>query len=243
MKKVFSVFFAATLLLVTASCGDRLLKGEGKKSVDVRQLPAFDALDISISSDVVINVNEGVAQKVELSGYENVMKHVKTEVKGGVLHVEFDLDDTWTVDGDDIKVTITVPSLRLLSMSGAHEAELHGDIRGAEFQLDLSGATGVTIDNINVDKFEADLSGVAGLEVKGGSVKHASYDISGGGKIEAYPLQTEETELSFSGGADGEVSASKKLDVSISGAGSVKYKGDPVIEKHISGVGSVSKAE
>lgn len=243
MKKLILLFAVAGVILFSDSCGVNVLKGEGNKGTVARSVPAFNAVDVSVSSDVKITVAEGAVPRVELVGYENIMKHVKTEVKNGVLEISFDLDDTWQIDDEDMKVVVTVPSLSSLSLSGSPDAEIYGILKGAEFKLDVSGASSVMIDNINTDKLLVDMSGASELKVKGGAVKLASYDISGAGKIEAYPLQTEETDASFSGAAEGEVSVSKKLDAGISGAGSIKYKGTPEIVKHISGVGSVSPAE
>jgi len=233
--------FCALLLL--SSCGMNVLRGEGKKIVEPRTVPSFDALDISVSTDVKVTMSEGAAPGVELSGYANIIKHLKTEVKGTTLHVSFDLDDTWTVNDDDLAINITLPTLKALTLAGAPDAVIHGNLKGSEFKLDVSGASNIVIDNLNVDNFMADMSGKSDLEIKGGVVKTASYEVSGIGKIEAYALQTEETNASISGAAEGEVNASKKLDASISGAGSITYKGRPEVTKHVSGAGSVSAAD
>jgi hypothetical protein len=241
MKKILAGILVAGSILICSSCGMNVLRGEGKKTTLSPAVNTFDAVDVTISSKIKITVAEGSAQLIELSGYENILKHIKTEVKKNTLYITFDLDDTWTVNEDDMEIRISVPALRSLSMSGAPDAEIHGNIKGSEFRLDVSGASEVTIDNINVDKLVADLSGASELVIKGGVVKDANYDISGAGKIEAFPLQTIETSASISGAAKSEVSVSGKLEASISGAGSVKYKGKPEVIEHISGVGSVEE--
>lgn len=243
MKKLILLFAVAGVLLFSDSCGVNVLKGEGKKGTVSRSVGTFNAIDVAISSDVKVTVADGAIPRVELVGYENVMKHIKTEVKDGILHITFDLDDTWQIDDEDVEVVVTVPSLSAFSLSGSPDAEIYGNLKGAEFKLDVSGASSVMIDNINTEKLLVDMSGASELNIKGGVVKIANYDISGAGKIEAFPLQTEETNASFSGAAEGEVSVSKKLDAGISGAGSIKYKGTPEVVKHISGVGSVTPEE
>lgn len=242
MKRfIYSLSFAALVALVIASCGAHVIHGKGKKSTEIPSVAAFNAVDVNVVSDVNITVTEGSAYGVELSGYENILKHIKTEVKDGTLSITYDLDDTWNIDDEDTKIRISVPSLTALSLSGAPDVDVMGSIKGDAFKLDISGAGDVTIDNINTNKLDADLSGVAALKVKGGMVKMANYDISGAGKIEAFALQTEETTTSISGAGKSEVWASGKLTADISGAGSVKYKGSPQVEKSVSGVGSVSQ--
>lgn len=242
MKLYFSRLLIVVFLLSLSSCGMNVLRGEGEIVTEMPSVSEFDAVDISISSDINITVAEGGGHGLELKGYANIIKHIKTEVKNNVLYIAYDLDDTWTVNEEDTKVRISVPSLKSLSLSGAPDAHLQGNIKGEEFRLDVSGASDVVIDNINVNVFEVYMSGASELEVKGGIVKYAKYDINGAGDVEAYPLQTEETVASISGVAKSEVTASVKLDAKISGAGSVKYKGQPTVIKHISGAGSVSPA-
>jgi hypothetical protein len=243
MKHLLSRLLVVVFLFSLSSCGMNVLRGEGEIITEMPSVSEFDAVDVTISSDINISVVEGGGNGLELKGYANIIKHIKTEVKDKVLYIEYDLDDTWTVNEEDMKVRISVPSLKSLSLSGAPDAHIQGNIKGEEFRLDISGASEVIIDNINVNKFEVDMSGASELDVKGGIVKHAAYDINGAGKVEAYPLQTEETTASISGVGEGEVTASSKLDATISGAGSVKYKGQPKVTERISGAGSVSPAK
>jgi Putative auto-transporter adhesin, head GIN domain len=224
-----------------SSCKQRVLKGEGAKGDDVRSVAAFKAVDVEVTLKANITVQEGAQTSVKLSGYQNVIKHIKTEVKDNTLYIVFDMDDMWTIDGDDVTAEITVPSLEGLSLSGAPDAMLHGNIAGKTFDLDISGASSVGIDNINVDSFSSTISGAAKIDVRGGSVKFADYELSGAGKIKAYPLQTLETDVEISGAAKGEVSASERLVASISGAGAVRYKGHPSVTKDVSGAGEVEE--
>ncbi len=243
MKHLLSGLLAVVVILSFSSCGMNVLRGEGEIVTEMPSVTEFDAIDVSISSDINITVAEGGGHGLELRGYGNIIKHIKTEVKDKVLYIEYDLDDTWTVNEEDTQVRISVPSLKSLSLSGAPDVKIQGNVKGEEFRLDVSGASEVIIDNINVNKFDVDMSGASELDVKAGIVKQAAYDINGAGKVEAFPLQTEETIASISGVGEGEVTASVKLDANISGAGSVKYKGQPKVTEHISGAGSVSPAK
>lgn len=238
--------FITSGLLVSAlvfnSCKVNVLKGEGDVSTTARNVSSFSAIDVNIPVKTIITVQPSAAPGIQFKGYDNVVKHIKTSVRDNTLFVESDLDDSWEMDGDGITAEITVPSLAALSMSGSPDADVHGNIAGQEFKLDIAGAGKVNIDNISVSNFESDISGAGKIEVRGGSVKRASYEVSGAGKIIAYPLQTEETVTSISGAGKGEVTASQKLSVNISGAGKISYKGHPAISKDVSGAGTVVDA-
>ena len=228
--------------IALASCRPNVLHGTGKKGTITPQTGSFTAVDIELPVKASITVREGASPSVTISGYDNVLQHIKAKVKGDALEVSTDLDDTWRVDCDDMNVEITMPAMTALTLSGAPDANVHGNIAGNEFKLAISGASKVVIDNINVTTFTSEVSGAADIEVRGGAVRKSSYEISGAGKIKAFPLQSAATSASISGAGKGEVTALEKLDASISGAGTIKYKGHPAVTQNVSGVGSISEA-
>ncbi|GAA4470210.1 head GIN domain-containing protein [Nemorincola caseinilytica] len=243
MKQLLYISSFAAAAMLFSSCGANVLRGEGKKTTEIPSVDAFNAVDIRITSDVKVTVTEGSAYGIELNGYANILKHIRTEVKDSVLYIKYDLDDTWNIDDDNMNVRISVPSLKALSTSGAPDVDIMGDIKGTSFALDVSGASSITIQSIHTETFTADMSGASELKVQGGVVKSAKYEISGAGQIEAFDLQTEETETSMSGAAKSEVNASRKLVADISGAGEVEYKGRPEVIKNISGIGEVTPVD
>ena len=235
-----AIVIVATLAFT--SCKRNVLRGEG--SITSQNIPvgSFSVVQADVDVNVSITVKEGAVPSVVLNGYANVIKHLKATVEGNRLHITSDLDETWEIECDSITAEVTMPAITGVTLNGSPDADIHGNITGSNFDLQISGAASVSIDNLNVDNFSSHVSGTADIEVKGGSVKKASYALSGTGDIGAFPLQTLETDASISGAGSGEVTASQKLSVSISGAGSIDYKGHPVITKEISGAGSVDDA-
>ena len=241
-KYLLSLALVFGLIILTTSCKTNVLKGEGKKITDAPAVTPFNAVVIDVSLKAVINVQEGASAGVQLNGYENLVKHIKTKVENNTLRIYSDLDDTWTMDSDDVTATITVPSITKLKLTGAPDADIHGNISGSDFKLDISGASTVKMDNVNVDNFSVDVSGAANVEVKGGIVKHAQYEVNGAGDLKAYPLQSNETTVTISGAGTGHVTALQKLTANISGAGTIKYKGHPAISQDVSGAGTIADA-
>ena len=242
MKKFFLLVAGFATMLSVTSCKRNVLRGEGPKGSVAQTVTAFSGVNVDISVKADITVKEGAQPSVQLNGYENVIKHIKVSVKDNVLYITTDLTDMWKMNCDDVTAQITVPSITTLTLTGAPDAYMHGNITGSDFKLDISGASTVVIDNINVDNFSSEVSGAADIEVKGGAVKKASYEISGAGKILAFPLQASETTASISGAGKNEVTALTKLNATISGAGTIKYKGHPSVTQEVSGVGSISDA-
>ncbi len=224
------------------ACRENVLRGEGNKSSSVPDVTGFNSVRIEISLKAIVNMQEGAQPSVKFDGYENILKHIKTKVENNKLIIYSDLDDTWTMDSEDITATITMPSITALTLAGAPDAEVHGNITGTDFKLDISGASNVKLDNVNVDNFGVEVSGAGDITVKGGAVKHAVYEINGAGTLKAYPLQANETEATISGAGTSQVTALQKLTANINGAGTIKYKGHPEVVKEVSGVGTISDA-
>lgn len=239
MKRLLVAVAILGAFVLVASCGMNVLRGEGKKIEKSVTVDGFDQIDIGISSD--INITVGDSYSVSLRGYENIINHISVGTSRNTLYVDYDLDDTWTVNDGDLQVDISVPKLRGLTLSGAPDANISGKIMGDRFKLDVSGASNIRIEDIDVNKFVADLSGASELEVKSGIVEVADFEISGAGNIEAFGMEAKSASTSISGAGSSELNVVERLDAVISGAGSVEYKGDPVVTKHVSGVGSVTK--
>lgn len=236
------IIFASILSsLLFFSCKQNIVSGSGDKTDDTRDVSSFTAVDISAPVNATINIKEGAASSVHLSGYKNLIGHIKTKVEGNTLriYVENHVD---MITDKKVDAEITVPSLWALSLSGAPDVQTHGNITGHDFKLDVSGASKVTIDDLNTPSFNVDLSGASDVEIKSGTVAHAEYDITGAGKVEAFPLETVETVAMLSGAGKCEVNVKQKLNAHVSGVGKISYKGHPVLNSDVSGVGKVVDA-
>jgi len=238
MKKILPVLLIS---LSFTSCMRNVIIGSGNKINDTRTVTSFSAVDISAPVDASITIQDGATPSLQLSGYENLQKNIKTEVHEGKLLV-YVPKGTELSTSEKVKMTIVLPALNSVSLSGATDAQLHGDIRCADFNLDISGASDVVIDNLNVEKFTADVSGAAKVNIMSGHTNAATYDMSGAAKIRAFGLTTLKTDASLSGAGVADVEADGTLNVHLSGVGAVHYKGHPVITTEKSGVGVVSDA-
>ncbi|MBL7793248.1 MAG: DUF2807 domain-containing protein, partial [Saprospiraceae bacterium] len=120
---------------------------------------------------------------------------------------------------EKVKVWITVPTLKALSLAGS------GDI--------------ITKTAFNgLDNLKMDIAGSGTIEVKG-SANSASVDIAGSGDVKAADLETKSVEVSIAGSGDCYIHAVDMLKVSVAGSGDVHYKGRPRVKTSIAGSGEV----
>jgi len=212
-------FLLTTTLLLSASlalagCG---LRGSGVPATETRELDSFDRIEIGGAFKLVVHVEPGAAQKLELTADDNLIGEIETRVVAGELDVGFGHSGVIRPK-TAIRVEVWVPSLAVIDASGASTITVDG-LHGESFALDLSGASRTTLS---------------------GAVEHFQIDSSGAAKLDAKGLQAKQAVVRLSGAGRAEVWASEQLDVRISGAGKVDYWGKPaVVNQEISGSGSL----
>lgn len=226
----FSVLFS--------SCGPPL---DRKVTTSNIEESYFTAVSIEAPVSCNITIDPTAQPSIQLVGGESLTKLIKTKVKDSILHIynkdEFRID--WS---DEVKANITIPSLRMLEMSGAGNTNVTGTIVGNSLKLDMSGVGRLTIAFIKVTELSADVSGAGSITIKAGTVDNANYDLSGTGTISAYGVQHGIAHASVSGAGSINLTATMQLIADISGVGNIRYKGHPAVTSDNSGVGKVTDA-
>jgi len=240
MQKTYWVM-AILFIVFFPSCIRHVVIGRGKATTKTLQLSNFNQLDISASLHANVTVKEGEAFSVSLSGYENIVNEIKSEIKDSTLRV-FTEDDLDLGLKNNTELVITMPALRNLSLSGAPDIDVHGYIHASDFNIDLSGAGNINIDSFSVNNFTADLSGAAKLKISGAAATNGNIDISGAGAVNAFGLHCDSATVDISGAGKCDIYAVKLLQANISGIGKISYKGYPQLVKDITGAGTLANA-
>lgn len=205
-----------TLLLATLALSACGLRGSGTLMTETRELEAFDSIEVGGAFELVVHVEPGTSQRVEVSADDNIVPEIVTSVSAGELEVS--VARSVVRPRHPMKLEIWVASLVELELSGASDATVEG-LHGERFELELSGASDSRISG-KVGTFEIESSGASDLNAR--------------------ELQAEIVELELSGAGDVELFASERLDADVSGAGSVRYWGAPKqVNQDVSGAGSV----
>lgn len=214
MKKTIGL-----LLLVALGAGCSMfgkgVRGSGNRVTEKRDVPGFLAIEVSGAYEVEI-----VAQKersLEITGDDNILPLVTTEVKNNVLHIGSSKGYNVT---RAITLKITVPELEGVSTSGASKIVVSG-IKNSEMKIDSSGASKLALS---------------------GETKKLDIDTSGASNIEAKDLHAEKVDVQSSGAGFVNVYATEQLDASVSGVARIDYYGEPkTVNPTVSGPGSINK--
>lgn len=203
---------AALTAFAVAGCD---LGDDGPRTTQTREVPDFIRVENQAGVDIRLEVGE--PQRVRVRAGEKVIDDVRTVVRDGTLHVDFD-HSGW--GGDDVIVEASVPRLEGVEASGS------GDIEA---------------DGIGADAFEVRSDGSSDIALRG-TANRLTVNLDGSGDADLGELKAEEASVKVGGSGDADVRAAKRLEVNVDGSGDVRYHGDPELTKQIDGSGDLSRA-
>jgi len=190
-------------------------KGSGNIASESRDLRDFKGVDVSGVFQVEITSQKDFG--VEIEADDNLIPLIKTQVRGGVLHIE---TDGRISTSNPLKVRVSAPDIN---------------------DIDASGVAKVSLSAVNTDELRIHTSGASKVNVNGEAAK-LFVKVSGASKIEADSLKAIDAEINASGASNVSVFASGELLTDASGASKITYSGNPKsIDKHSSGASSVSE--
>jgi hypothetical protein len=192
------------------------VSGSGKLLKEKRSVGSFNSISTEGAFDIEVVCQK--PQDLEISGDDNILPLVATEVSNNVLHVRT-LRDYST--SQPVTLRISTPDLVGIHSSGAGTIEVSG---------------------LKNDRFEIDVNGAPTIKASG-ETKTLRIDTNGAGNVDTYKLRAARVEVESKGVSGVEVYAGEQLDVTVSGPSHVTYRGNPVVNKTVRGPGSVEKKE
>ncbi|WP_215234735.1 head GIN domain-containing protein [Dyadobacter linearis] len=236
MKKVISsVLFSFVCLqsCVYVESDDNIPpRGTHTETYDLKN---FDELEMGDAFQVKVVAGPGFS--VSATGELNDLDDLDIFVHDGKLVARY---DGWRNNRKRMDIEIVMPAVEEVNFSGAVNAKLLGFENLPSLNIELSGASRCEFDG-SAREMDFELTGASRLKLFGNS-KFLDGELSGASQLHAFDLPVEESELNVSGASQAEVSVSRLLKVDASGASAVRYKGNPAIDKRLSG-GSTLRAE
>jgi hypothetical protein len=198
-------------------------KGENESIATLSQsrvVDNFDSIEMRGAAEVLIKV--GPAASLNLDADERTMKYVETHVKGDKLYIDVSKKHSWFSDQSRLKITVTLPMLKLLESDGAGDIEITG-LNGGDQEMELSGFHNVKAEG-HLDKLKLTVSGAGNVNYKKVIVADARVTINGGGNVELHTTDS--------------------LRAEVNGFGAVTYSGNPSkVESQLHGLGSIGRAD
>ena len=194
------------------------VSGSGVYQTETRNVTGFKGL--SVSGGFLVEIAIGKDERVEVTSDDNLLSHIKTEVRSGVLHVSTEGGDISFARAPQLK--ITMPELQSLESSGACQVNV-AQLRTENLKVKLNGASKLTAT---------------------GEIQTLTADLNGASRINAKDLRAADVTVSANGASQAEVFASASLTADANGASRISYFGKPgQVTPKKNGASSVTAAE
>lgn len=216
MKKFFVFLIFSSVLVSMSSCFVDRIVGSGRIISENRIVSNTNFTEIRVEGSMNVNVIQGDSVKIVAKDFENILSSLETRVVGNTLVIDYQ-DHTW-ISNSAGEITVTMPKLSNVEMSGSGDIGTVGNFRFDDLNLLISGSGNFSFT---------------------GSAKNMNAKISGSGNIRAFNMPTENATVKISGSGDMQVNVTRQLDATISGSGDIVYKGTPSVNSRVTGSGRV----
>jgi hypothetical protein len=170
---------AAVWMRLGAEPPPELSGARGSRTVEYSD---FDRVDVG--GQWIVTIERGDAWRVALEAPIEILDDIEVERDGNELSVEYNAGWCPGCFRDDraLEVTITMPALTSLELSGATVASFSG-FDGRGLVLEVSGAVELSGTASRFETLTLDLSGAGSVDLGDVSVTDAEVDVSGAGNV------------------------------------------------------------
>ncbi|RYZ28199.1 MAG: DUF2807 domain-containing protein [Sphingobacteriales bacterium] len=210
----------ATLMVSTASlssCGKQI-RGSGSIVTDTRPLGSFTIVEAYGSEKIEILPSS--ENKVEVSGYENLVPAFETHIVNGRLKLEY-RKGYYIVRNSNIRVKVYAKELETVRLNGSGYMSVGRFPDQPSLRAEMNGSGEIAIAETYFGKL--------------------TMDLNGSGEIYAFEALADTAYAKVSGSGSVKIRVNTYLDARISGSGGITYKGNPIVHQDIHGSGRVRK--
>lgn len=218
MKKALLIVLLSALGAAALGWSDPTpVRGSGNITTEVRAVGPFSAIDLSgIGSASIVRTG---TPGLSISSDDNVLPLIISQVKDGTLYLS--VKHGTSVRPTRLVYRVAVGDLREVGVSGAADLQA-ADLDGAALAVTVSGAGRVRLS---------------------GRTNDLTVDVGGAGSLDAAALNAKRAVIAANGAGHVSVKVIDTLDASAGGAGNIRYLGGPRLTTHVSGAGSVARAQ
>jgi len=187
-----------------------------------------------------LKVTQSDKYSIEVKADKQDFEYLKVETSGKKLRVYIDKNNYHKED--DIYVTITMPVLEGVSLSGGSEGIIKFDKTNKDFVTELSGGSELK-GNLKCADIYLECSGGSEVSLKG-SGKNLKIEGSGGSELKMKDFSVKDVSADLSGGSEVQIKMDGKINCDLSGGSEVIYWGTAILgDTDFSGGSSISQGD
>ncbi len=199
-----------------------------------REYAVIDFDQLEMGSGFHIDVEQSSIFSVSAKGDRRNINDLDVYTVGNTLVIEYDDSGNRR---HDTHITIRMPDLKGVHFSGGSKSSVRGFESDGTFSCYLSGGSLAQID-AGYRSANVMLSGGSTLRLHGLG-DEITGEISGASELSAFDYPVRSAELNLTGASHARLTVSDELSVTASGASDLIFRGNPTVEKNVSGGSSV----
>jgi hypothetical protein len=236
----YRILALAALAVALSACSSfalgswDLVRGNGDVRLESRDVAPFTAIENAGSGLVRLMV--GPVRQVTVEADANILPHVQTEVRGGVLVLR--TEPGVSINPTRLVFRVTAPRLEAVTVAGS------GDVRfekttlvGQRLAIAIDGSGDVEA-AVEVEEVAVEIRG-SGDVTLAGTATSARFEIYGSGAIDAERLPVADARAVIRGSGSVTLEAARSLDVDIAGSGDVRFRGNARVTVRDTGSGDL----
>lgn len=236
MKKIAILAGIILLAAITMAVAKETI--EGNKNVVKEERTVKNFTKVSVSNGIDLYLTQGNENKLVLEVDENLLKHIKTEVKNGMLRIYSEKNIR---KPKSLKAHLTFKSLEHIKGSSGADIYAEDGIEADQMEVDMSSGSDMKI-KLKANKAEFDMSSGSDAIVKFEG-KILDIDASSGSDLDIKANDLDDIEIDLSSGSDVTIEGSaKKMTLNASSGSDLKAFDFVVVDARVD-VSSASDAK
>lgn len=228
---LFAIFFAGCQFNP-----GKTITGSGNVKTENRNLSGFTG--ISVQRALEVEVEQSDKFEVIVEADDNILSHIITDVRDGILVIETDISNFNNVNKK--KIRVKMPTLNSLESSSAASIKSKNTLITENLELDASSASRIEV-SVEAANVTIDSSSGSAVDIHGKALK-LNADASSGSQIDADDLMANDIIASSSSGSSTSIHPILSLNAEASSGSSIHYVNIPKkLVKSTSSGGDVSQ--
>lgn len=212
------------------------IKENGVQTTITRTTESYD--EISASGSFNVELVAGKEGTITISGDENIINHIVTEVNGSKLKIGFEKNKNYSYHSN-IVITVPFEEISAVSFTGSGEITTKDTVKSADFEIKLTGS-GDGDFSVDTKNLIASVAGSGDLKITG-TTEELEAKVAGSGDLSCTKLIAQNAFVSVAGSGDLKVNCTNKLKASVAGSGNIHYKSKPeTIDSKVTGSGDIT---
>lgn len=206
----------------------------------IKEMEHSNFTRVEISNTFDFKIIQSSAFSVKLDTEENFMKNINIRQEGDKLKVHHSHHIGWMFRHIRPAVTITMPAINELRLTGAVSGEVAGFKSSDSFSLKMDGASRVMID-IQAGNTDFHARGACTVEASG-KAETLIVDVSGACNLDMKDFVVDDGAIRLNGASHCKAHINGKLDAWLGGVSTLELAGEPTIgDIRSSGMSKISK--